>query len=229
MTRSGRIQKHEVLADPAGEIIWDVAFDGITIWVGTQAGAAFLDKKEKFVVIDSKISNGGLRHNWCQRILRFSSWFVAVHDKGLSFWNTNFKAANPKFWKNIDNARSSIIRPVSDLTFDGKHIWLATAKGVLFLTTPLDKLFSEPVSNFISYTVVHGLPANRINSIIAHKGSVWVGTDQGLARIHNERIHTILPSNGQTTGRIKSLSASGDILWLGSETGIQFINTAMVD
>jgi ligand-binding sensor domain-containing protein len=229
MTRSGRVEKHNVISNPAGELIWDVAFDGMNIWVGTQAGAAFMNKDGKFTLIDSKVTNGGLRHDWCQSILRFAGWFVAVHDRGISFWNTGFKASNPEFWKNIDNAKSGIIRPVSDMTFDGRHIWVATSKGVLYLTTPIEKLFSESVSNFISYTTLHGLPANRANAIISHRGSVWIGTDNGLARIREEKIQVITPVDGTSISGVKALAASGDILWIGTENGVQFINTAMVD
>lgn len=229
MTRSGRVEKHPFFDDSAGEIIWDISFDGITMWLGTQSGAAFMDKEGKFVVIDSKVSNGGLRHDWCQNILRFSGWFVVTHDKGISFWNTAFKASNPEFWKNIDYAKSGIIRPVSGLTFDGKHIWVATSKGVLYLTTPIEKLFSESVSNFVSYTTVHGLPSNRINAIISHKGDIWIGTDAGLARISEKKIQSISPADGSPNAKVKALAASGDILWIGTDQGIQFINTAMVE
>lgn len=229
MTRSGRIDKHQVSSEPGADIILDLVYDGISLWVATHAGAAFMDKDGKFVIIDSKISNGGLRNDWCQTIMRFSGWFVAAHDSGISFWNTGFKASNPEFWKNIDNARSGIIRPITGMTFDGKHIWVATARGVLYLTTPLEKLFSESVSNFINFTTVHGLPDNRINSLISHRSAIWVGTNSGLARINDEKIQVILPADGAVVGKIKALVASGDILWLGSERGIQFINTAMVE
>ncbi|GAB4281123.1 MAG: hypothetical protein Kow0029_26090 [Candidatus Rifleibacteriota bacterium] len=229
MTRSGRTEKHEISSIPGTEMIWDILYDGVTIWVGTQSGAAFMDKDGKFITIDSQVSNGGLRDDWCQNILRFSSWFVAIHDKGISFWNTSFKASNPEFWKNIDNAKSGIIRPVSCAAFDGKSLWLGSSKGVLNLTTPIEKLFSESVSNFINYTTVHGLPSNRINAIIAHKGDIWVGTEAGLARISSDKIQTVAPADGSIVPPIRALAASGDILWLGTEKGIQFINTAMVN
>ena len=228
-TRSGKIEKHQVSNVAGSEIILDLAYDGVSLWVATQAGVAFMDKDGKFVIIDSHVSNGGLRNDWCQNIMRFSSWFVVTHDSGISFWNTGFKASNPEFWKNIDNARSSIVRPITGLTFDGNHIWVATSRGVLYLITPLEKLFSESVSNFVNFTTVHGLPSNRINAIISHRNSVWVGTNNGLARISEEKIQTIIPIEGNSNPKILALAASGDILWLGTDRGIQFVNTAMVE
>ncbi len=228
MTRSGRVEKHTAISQPGGDFILDLNWDGISLWVGTHAGVAFMEKEDRFTLIDQQVSNGGLRNNWCQNIMRFSAWFVAAHDNGISFWNTGFKAANPEFWKNIDSGRSGIIRPINDMTFDGRHIWIATSRGVLYLTTPLEKLFSESVSNFVNYTTVHGLPDNRINAILAHRGAVWLGTGKGLARISEDKIQTIIPADGGSSPKILALAASGDILWLGTDRGVQFVNTAMV-
>ncbi len=229
IARSGRTERHSVIDSPGGEMILDLTFDGMTLWVGTHAGSAFLDKDGKFVVLDSRVTNGGLRDDWCTNIMRFSGWFVATHDKGISFWNTGFKASNPEFWKNIDTAKSGIIRPITGLAFEGNHVWVDTSRGVLFLTTPLEKLFSESVSNFINYTTVHGLPSNRINAILSHRGAVWLGTSSGLARISKEKIEVVSPVDGTNPGSILALVASGDILWLGTAKGVQFINAAMVD
>lgn len=211
------------------QIIYSLAWDGTAIWAGTQNGAAFRGPSGKFQEISEINSNGGLRNNWCKRIARFSTWLVAAHDKGLSFWNTSFQASNPEWWKNIDHAKSGITRPITGIAFDGRNLWIATARGVLLLTTPLDKFFSESVSNLVSYSQIHGLPTNRVNDIISHKGAIWLGTDEGLARIKDERIQLVTDENSNVPRKIRKLAASGDILWIGSDRGIQFINTAMVD
>lgn len=211
------------------QIIWSLLWDGTTIWAGTQNGAAFLTPSGIFQVLDETTTNSGLRNNWCKSIARFSSWFVAAHDRGLSIWNTNFPAANPEMWKNIDHARSVISRPVTDMTFDGRNLWIATARGVLLLTTPVDKFFSDFVPNLVSYSRVHGLQTNRVNAIIAHRDAIWLGTDEGLARIKDERIQLISADSGNFARKIRKLAASGDILWIGTDKGVQFINTAMVD
>ena len=81
----------------------------------------------------------------------------------------------------------------------------------------------------VSFSRIHGLPDNRVNTIIAHREAIWTGTDEGLARIKNERINLITASSGDFSPRIRKLAASGDILWIGTDKGVQFINTAMVD
>ena len=228
-SQNNRFVRADVSESLPSQLIWDMTTDGTTLWVGTQKGAAFLNKEGTFTTIDEKSSNSGLRQNWCKQIFRMGSWFVAAHDKGISLWNTSFPAANPEWWKNIDHARAGLTRPVTDIAFDGKHLWLSTPRGVLHLTTPVDRFFSDFVPNLVSYSRIHGLPADRISSIISHKDSLWLATDEGLARINKEVIQLISPESGNFARRIRKLASSGDLLWLGTDNAIQFINTAMVD
>jgi ligand-binding sensor domain-containing protein len=211
------------------QIIWSLANDGLTIWVGTQNGIAFLNKKEKFQIINEKISNGGLRHGWCQNLLRFSSWLITAHDKGLSFWNTNFPASNPEVWKNIDFFKSEIPRPITDTAFDGKYLWMTSSKGVFCLTTPLKNLFATQMSNFVNFSEIHGLPSDKVNAIVAHKGTIWIGTDAGLAMIKGDTVAILSPASGHFSPKIRALAASGDLLWIGTDKGLHYMNTAMVN
>jgi ligand-binding sensor domain-containing protein len=226
---AGRFVRSELSNTLPSQIIWSLAWDGTTLWAGTQNGAAFLKPGGTFQPINEDNTNGGLRNNWCRKIARLSSWFVAAHDRGLSIWNINFPASNPELWKNIDHARSAITRPITDLAFDGRHVWLSTARGVLQLTTPAEHFFSEFIPNLVSFSKIHGLPSNRVNSIIAHRSAIWAGTDDGLVRIKDEKILLVSSSTGLSQNCIRKLASSGDILWIGTDKGIQFINTAMVD
>jgi ligand-binding sensor domain-containing protein len=229
MTENKRFISADVSSSLPSQMIWDLTVDGATLWAGTQNGAAFLDKTGTFITIDEHTTNSGLRHNWCKRIFRMDSWFVAAHDSGLSLWNTSFPAANPEWWKNIDHARAGLIRPVTGIAYDGKFLWISTPRGVMHLTTPVNRFFSDFVPNLVSYSRIHGLPADRINSIIHHKGALWIATNEGLARIKNDTIQLISPESGNFARKIRALASSGDLLWLGTDEAVQFINTAMVD
>jgi len=226
---SGRFVRSELSDSLPSQLIWSLTWDGNTIWAGTQNGAAFMKPGSGFQTINEANTNGGLRNNWCHSLARPGTWFVAAHDRGLSIWNINFPASNPELWKNIDHARSVISRPITDIAFDGTRIWLGTGRGVLLLTTPVEKFFNDFTPNLVSYSRIHGLPANRVNALIAHRNSIWAGTDGGLVRIREDRIQLITASSGSAPERVRKLAASGDILWIGSDRGLQFINTAMVD
>jgi len=211
------------------EIIYDLHWDGTTLWAGTHKGVAFKAPSGNFQEINELNTNHGLRNNWCRKVLRFSTWFAAVHDKGLSLWNTSFQASNPEWWKNIDHAKSAITRPINDMAYDGRHLWLATARGVMLINAPVEKFFSETLSGLINYSHIHGLPSDRVNALIALKGTLWIGTDEGLARLKDEKIQIVADVTNSAPRRIRKLAVSGDILWIGSDKGLQFINTAMVD
>ena len=226
---SGRFVRADQSDSLPSQLIWSLKWDGTTLWAGTQNGTAFLKPGSQFQTINEHNTNGGLLNNWCRHIARFSTWFVAAHDRGLSIWNINFPASNPELWKNVDHARSVISRPITDMAFDGKHLWLSCARGVLMLSTPAESFFNNFMPNMVSFSRIHGLPDNRVNTIIAHREAIWTGTDEGLARIKNERINLITASSGDFSPRIRKLAASGDILWIGTDKGVQFINTAMVD
>ncbi len=226
---SGRFVRSELSDSLPSQIIWNLNWDGATIWAGTQNGIAFMKPGSGFQTINETNTNGGLRNNWCRKIARPATWLMAAHDRGLSIWNINFPASNPELWKNIDHARAAISRPITDMAFDGKNMWLGTARGVLLLTTPVERFFNEFNPSLVSFSSIHGLPANRVNSIIAHRNAIWVGTDEGLARIKEDKIQLIAASSGDSPSGIRKLTASGDILWIGTNKGVQFLNTAMVE
>ncbi len=226
---SGRFVRSELSETLPSQVIWSLKWDGTTLWAGTQNGAAFMKPGSGFQTLNEHNTNNGLRNNWCRNIDRVGGWFLAAHDRGLSIWNINFPASNPELWKNVDHARSAISRPITDIAFDGRNIWLSTARGALMLSTPVERFFNDFMPNVVSYSRIHGLPGNRVNTLIAHRGAIWIGTDEGLARIRNERIQLIAASSGDFSPHIRKLSASGDILWIGTDKGVQFINTAMVD
>jgi len=69
-------------------------------------------------------------------------------------------------------------------------------------------------------TLFHGLPSDRVHAITqGPDGSMWFGTDAGLAKFDGRRTQTLAVS-GLSPGRILALQSdqSGG-LWIGTETG----------
>lgn len=211
------------------KVLWDIKWDGSNIWLATQKGCAFTNSEGKSAILDTTSTNNGLKDSWCINILRFSDWLAISHDKGISLWNINFPAANPRAWKNIEHAKNQISRPIQDMVFDGKNLWFATTKGLMFLTTPIDDMFNKFSSEMICYTEIHGLPSNNVTTLAAHKNIIWIGTDKGLGLFKNGQLQTITSINGEKVEGIRKLYINGDMLWIGSNRGLQFINTAMVE
>ena len=231
-------------------VIWDLLWDGEQLWVSTQKGVAFFkslrvdniingisessNEENSTKVLSNTTTNNGLNGSWCTHIARYGNWFAVIHNNGLSILNLGFYAAEARSWVNIDHAKSSISRPINDMVFDGKYIWLATPTGLMMINRLLGEFYSGFSFEMVSFSELHGLPSNRINSMVYHKNSIWLGTSNGLARIRNNQIQTISDISGKKPESIRKLAIQGDgdnfnLLWIGTDSGIQFINTQMAD
>ncbi len=73
-----------------------------------------------------------------------------------------------------------------------------------------------------TYTVQDGLASNVILSLAAApNGDLWVGTPDGLNRIHGSRIDTFTSANGLPDDLIRSLLVDRDgSLWIGTRHGL---------
>ena len=228
-------------------VVWDIKLDGENLWVSTQKGIVFYksieledesnntkEKSDTKIIINKENTNNGLRSSWCTKISRYLNWLSVIHDNGLSVLNIGFPAGSPNAWKNIDHTKSSISRPIYDMTFDGKNIWLGTSTGLMMVNTPLKNFESNFSPELVNYSELHGLPSNIIYSLVFHKNAIWLGTSKGLARIRNNHIQTISDISGKKPEAIRTLAIQGEsdnitLLWMGTNTGVQFINTQLAD
>jgi ligand-binding sensor domain-containing protein len=79
-------------------------------------------------------------------------------------------------------------------TFQNENIncGLEDKKGDLWFGTTLYGIFHYHRGIFTNYTMEHGLISNRITSIYQTKDSaLWIGTDSGVCRFHNNSIQRI--------------------------------------
>lgn len=225
----GILHNEDVDNKLSSHIIWSLCFDTQKLWVGTQNGLALLGKDKKIIEFNKTNTNAGLRSSWCQHLKKFGPWMIISHDKGISIWNMMFPASNNGAWKNIDAFKAGIALPITGIEYDGKTLWLSTNKGILKMPSSLENLFANKVANFINYTTIHGIPSDFVNSIVLINDSLWAGTDSGLVRIKGDEITKIQPLQNNEIFEIRSMTSSGDILWIGTNKGLYYLNTAMVN
>ncbi|NLM17397.1 MAG: hypothetical protein GX221_06740 [Candidatus Riflebacteria bacterium] len=210
-------------------LIWDSLQDGASTWFSTQTGLYLVtEKDENPVKIDKDSTNNGLRYNWCRNLLRTGSKLFIIQDSCLSIWELSLPASNPNSWKRIEYSDLNINSPVNSVGFDGTHLWLATNSGLFRILPPLNE-FGMPIKHSAElFTTLNNLPSNKINTVLGHKGNLWVGTEQGLAVVtQGGSIKQIVPDKPYRPLPIRALSFYGEILWIGTDSGLQFINTAM--
>ncbi len=209
-------------------VILSILWDNSNLWLATTKGVVFKNSNDQIDCLTTVSTNNGLKNDWCTNLIQFNQYLAVSNDSGLSIWNIQYPAANPTVWKNLEHTKTNIPRPINDIAFDGKNIWLATPSGLILLKTSLKQLYDFSRES-ISYTEPNGLPSSKINTMVYHKNSLWLGTAKGLARFRNNQIQTISPLSGEKSEEIRKLAVHGDILWIGTTNGIQYINTAVVD
>lgn len=210
------------------KVILSILWDNSNLWLATTKGVFFRNSNNQINCLTKDSTNKGLKNDWCTRLLQFNQCLAIANDSGLSLWNMTYPAANPTVWKNLEHTKTNIPRPINDLAFDGKNLWLATPSGLILLKTSIKPLY-DFTRESISYTEPNGLPSSKINTMVYHKNSLWLGTAKGLARFRNNQIQVISPLSGEESEEIRKLTVHGDILWIGTANGIQYINTAAVD
>lgn len=98
------------------------------------------------------------------------------------------------------------------------RIWVGTSGGGLNVFTHTGGA-TGPV---LTYTVQNGLPSDIVLSLAAAPdGDVWVGTPDGLSRIHRGAIASYTSADGLPDDFIRSLMADPDgSLWIGTRRGL---------
>ncbi|UCE04509.1 MAG: hypothetical protein JSW07_12850 [bacterium] len=68
---------------------------------------------------------------------------------------------------------------VFDIMINNRELWAATASGIARSSFDLANLMAP--ESWTDYTTTHGLPANQINSLVAHNDSIYTSTTLGVA------------------------------------------------
>ena len=110
-------------------------------------------------------------------------------------------------WTNNDMIRDIAFAP-------GERIWAATPGGLLSL--------DRSSGQCAVYTVASGLPSNNVLSVCCgSSGTLWLGTDRGIARFDAGRFTCSDPADGHLVPAVTAIAEGGDrALYAGTERGI---------
>lgn len=114
---------------------------------------------------------------------------------------------------------------------EDRAIWFATkGKGVTRRTES-----PTPGGTFRTFGEVDGLPSSMANSLVEDAaGTIWVGTDGGLARIDGDRVSPIAGMSGlrianlafDTRGILWATTSKGLVLWAPEGSSPEFLEQA---
>ena len=95
----------------------------------------------------------------------------------------------------------------------GDTIWCGTYEGGLYAI--------QADGRITGYRVADGLPSDTVLELaVDAAGTLWIGTDAGLARMRGGRIERMALPGEPGASLVFTLAARGDALWVGTANGV---------
>jgi ligand-binding sensor domain-containing protein len=186
-----------------------IAPDG-NLWVGTDGGIQVLDPANPDLAWTTyhQSSYPAMGGNWASAIA-FSpdgtAWMSMINGNATSFRNGEWRAFEGIYSYNA-------------VAVDGENrIWFADdGKGVVVL--------DEQGEQVLSFTTANGLPGDNVQALlIDNDGTIWIGTNQGLAKYSDNALSVVFDNNNNQLPnlyiRALALDQAGRLL-IGTFTGI---------
>jgi len=109
---------------------------------------------------------------------------------------------------------------VYQLRNEGSNLYAATSGGL--------SIFSMTDNSFATYTSTEGLPSNWVSCLeIDQDKNIWIGTNNGVGIMKADRSAIVrLPQRYFPSLKVNTIRGSNDTLYVGTEAGLLFINTA---
>jgi hypothetical protein len=117
------VEQWEPMGDFSGKRIYDLYSNQTQLWVATDAGVFYFDKK--FEKWESYTAATGLISNTAYRIFYFSDYIWVLTDKGFSRYSTSMKS-----WNSYKLADGTVGSAVNYMLVDASYIWVISPEGV---------------------------------------------------------------------------------------------------
>ena len=117
------VEQWEQMGDFSGKRIYDLYSNQTQLWVATDAGVFYFDKK--FEKWESYTAGTGLLSNAAYRIFYFSDYIWVLTDKGFSRYSTSMKS-----WNSYKLSDGVIGSAVNSMLVDASYIWVVAPENV---------------------------------------------------------------------------------------------------
>jgi hypothetical protein len=151
-------------------------------------------------------------------LLSLSGYTFASHLGGISVYEDGE-------WTAYDTSDGLSGSRVYDMTSDGERVFFATASGLTVLSLEGEAPLAR-VGNWRRYYQSDGLPNSSVRAVLLVEGTLWVGTEGGLASVLVHEIDD--PASWKiyvdepflALGEILHLAGDGKTLYIAAEQGL---------
>jgi hypothetical protein len=156
--------------------VYSVAVSGKEVVAGTLGGISVLEDEN--VVSNFTVSTPGLKHNWISAVSQVGSdWMIGTYGGGIVRLAAFGSSPSSSRFENFEVATGNFeVYPNAMLTTE-RHVLAGTlGKGLYSYNRGTNR-----------WTVItQGLPSLTVTALAAGKGTIYVGTDNGLVRISEQ-------------------------------------------
>jgi ligand-binding sensor domain-containing protein len=147
--------------------VYTVATRGAETVAGTLGGLSVLE--DDTVRANYTTANSHLKHNWITALVAVGGeWFAGTYGAGV----LRFDKAGE--WHSFPDLPSGVAVNPNAMTVSGQRVYAGSLDRGLFV-------FDRTTGRWTNTTV--GLPSPNVTALVAGKGYLYVGTDNGLVRI----------------------------------------------
>lgn len=223
----------------------------VATWSGAnriRGGSANLKDRSKWDLYTVENTKGGLPNDWVYGLAegkngemwlategglaRFKDgkWDNWNHAKGLG---AAYELVKNDIKFNTDPAQQSVhhAKQKEEMGLQGISVaynpnyivsMVVDAQGIVWAGTWGGGLSSFDGKNWKHYTVTDGLPGNHVFMLhIDPKGTMWIGTNEGLARRDGDKFKVLTTADGLFSNTVFSMATGADgNLWVGSFGGV---------
>ncbi|HEX9200006.1 MAG TPA: hypothetical protein VF865_10640 [Acidobacteriaceae bacterium] len=152
--------------------VYTVATSGTQVLAGTLGGVSLLEGDQ--VRASYTTATSGLKHNWITAAIPLDGeWWVGTYGAGMARVD-----ASGKFMASDGAAGDLVINPNAVLATSRLLLAGTMGRGLYVMDRGSDRWFA----------VTEGLPSLNVTALAAANGFVYVGTDNGLLRISEQRL-----------------------------------------
>ena len=153
--------------------VYALGVSGNELMAGTLGGLSRLEKGD--VQVSYTTATPGFKHNWITAVVPVGSdWMVGTYGAGVLGLDRS------GHFRSFENATGPVEINPNAMLVTARHVFAGTlGKGLYVYEREADRWFA----------VGEGLPSANVTALAVANGYLYVGTDNGLVRVQEEKLH----------------------------------------